>query len=68
MLPSHSAAQGTRWTLQRKASVIEALLNDTLSLEEAFERYALSPEELGQWWRHLQTLENIPALLDIFEA
>jgi len=34
-----------RWTIRRKAAVLEALRNGELTLEEASRRYALSVEE-----------------------
>lgn len=40
-----------RWTIRRKAAVIEALRRGALSLEEVHKRYALSIEELRAWER-----------------
>ena len=59
MSAAHPAVHSERWTTQRKAAVIEAILSDTLPLEEAFERYALSPEELGEWWRAYSSTQPI---------
>lgn len=43
-----------RWTIRRKAGVLEALRRGALSLEEASQRYALSLEELRAWERDLE--------------
>jgi hypothetical protein len=40
-----------RWTIRRKAAVLEALGRGTLTLEQAGKRYALSVEELRAWER-----------------
>jgi hypothetical protein len=42
-----------RWTIRRKAGVLEALRRGALTLEEASQRYALSLEELRAWERDL---------------
>jgi uncharacterized protein DUF1153 len=38
-----------RWTIRRKAAVIQALRSGALTMEEACERYALSVEEMRRW-------------------
>ena len=43
-----------RWTIRRKASVLEALRDGTLTLEQALDRYALSVEEIRSWERQLE--------------
>ena len=43
-----------RWTIRRKAAVIEALHSGLLTLAEACERYALSIEEIRAWERDLE--------------
>jgi Protein of unknown function (DUF1153) len=43
-----------RWTIRRKAAVIEQLRSGTLTLEQARERYALSVEEIRSWERQLE--------------
>jgi hypothetical protein len=43
-----------RWTVRRKAGVLEALRRGALTLEEASQRYALSLEELRAWERDLE--------------
>jgi hypothetical protein len=43
-----------RWTIRRKAAVLEALRSGTLTLEQASERYALSVEELRAWERDFE--------------
>jgi len=40
------AVNTQRWTIRRKAAVLEALGRGTLTLEQARERYALSAEEI----------------------
>lgn len=35
-----------RWTIRRKAAVLEALRSNTLTLEQVRDRYALSVEEI----------------------
>ena len=43
-----------RWTIRRKAGVLEAIRSGALTLEEACQRYALSLEELLAWERDLE--------------
>ena len=40
-----------RWTIRRKAALLEAVRSGILSLEKASQRYALSLEELRTWER-----------------
>lgn len=40
-----------RWTHYRKERLLLGLREGALSLEEAIQRYALSPEELAEWRR-----------------
>ena len=40
-----------RWTVQRKAAVVQAVRTGLLTVEQAAERYRLSPEELRAWER-----------------
>ena len=40
-----------RWTIGRKAAVLEALHSGRLTIEQARERYALSIEEIRAWER-----------------
>jgi hypothetical protein len=42
-------ANTNRWVARRKAAVILAIRAGVISREEAYERYALSPEELAAW-------------------
>jgi hypothetical protein len=42
-------ANTKRWVSRRKAAVVVATRADVISREEAYERYALSPEELAAW-------------------
>ena len=48
--PLHSR----RWTIRRKAAVLEALHSGALTLDQALERYALSVEEIRAWERQLE--------------
>ena len=43
-----------RWTIRRKAAVLEALHSGILTIEQARERYALSVEEIRAWKRDLK--------------
>ena len=43
-----------RWTIRRKAAVLEALRSGALTLEKARERYALSVEEIRAWERDVE--------------
>jgi hypothetical protein len=43
-----------RWTIRRKAAVLQALRSVALTLEQARERYALSVEEIRVWERDLE--------------
>jgi transposase-like protein len=47
-------ANTRRWTIRRKAAVLEAMRSGTLTLDEACKRYALSVEELRAWERQFQ--------------
>lgn len=40
---------GQRWVASRKAAVIEAVRAGRLSLEEAYRRYELCPDEFRSW-------------------
>jgi hypothetical protein len=42
-------ANTKRWVSRRKAAVVVAMRAGVISREEAYERYALSPEELAVW-------------------
>jgi hypothetical protein len=46
-------AHGARWTPQRKADLIAAILGGVITLDEAKARYALTIEELSEWRRGL---------------
>jgi hypothetical protein len=41
--------QSDRWTSRLKATIVEAVLNGTITLEQALERYQLSEEEFRSW-------------------
>ena len=43
-----------RWTIRRKAAVLEALRSGALSIAGASEHYALSVEELRAWERDFE--------------
>jgi hypothetical protein len=40
---------GDRWTIRRKAALIEAVRGGVITLEEACRRYQLSSEEFAGW-------------------
>jgi hypothetical protein len=48
------ARNSRRWTIRRKAAVLQALRNGVLTIEQAGERYALSVEELRAWERDFE--------------
>jgi len=48
------ALKTRRWTIRRKAAVLEALHSGALTLDQARERYALSVEEIRAWERQLE--------------
>ena len=48
------ALKTRRWTIRRKAAVLQALRGGELTLEQARERYALSVEEIRAWERDLE--------------
>ena len=50
-----------RWTSRRKAAVILAIRERTISLQEACERYSLSAEEIAEWERSLDRY-GVPGL------
>ena len=43
-----------RWTIARKLAVVLAVQRRLLSLDEACERYRLSPEEFASWERAIE--------------
>jgi len=43
-----------RWVVRRKAEVVTAVLGGMLSLEDACERYNLTPEEFLSWQRSIE--------------
>ena len=45
----------TRWSPQRKAVVVNAVLSGALSLDEACRRYLISTEEFSCWQRAIET-------------
>lgn len=52
--PELPAVNTQRWTIRRKAALLEALRSGALTLEQARDRYALSAEEIRTWERQLQ--------------
>jgi hypothetical protein len=52
--PELPAVNTQRWTIRRKAALLEALRSGTLTPEQARDRYALSTEEIGSWERQLE--------------
>jgi Protein of unknown function (DUF1153) len=51
----------SRWTPRRKAAVILAIRQRTISAQEACDRYDLSTEELAEWERDLDRY-GVPGL------
>ena len=43
-----------RWTIRRKAALLQALRSGALTLDQARDRYALSVEEIRAWERDLE--------------
>ena len=43
-----------RWTIRRKAAVLQALHSGALTFDQALERYALSVEEIRAWERQVE--------------
>jgi Protein of unknown function (DUF1153) len=43
-----------RWTIRRKAALLQALRGGALTLEQARDSYALSVEEIRAWERDLE--------------
>jgi Protein of unknown function (DUF1153) len=50
-----------RWVVRRKAVVVAAVRNGTLSLQEACRRYHLSVEEFLAWQRAIEA-HGVPGL------
>lgn len=50
-----------RWVVRRKADIVAAVFNGTLSLEEACARYELSVEEFLSWQRAMSA-HGMPGL------
>lgn len=51
-LPPLPPANTVRWVARRKAEVVAAVHNGTLSMREACQRYNLSSDEFLEWERH----------------
>jgi hypothetical protein len=47
-------ANTKRWVIRRKAQVVSAVENGSISLEQACERYSLSVEEFLSWRRAIE--------------
>jgi hypothetical protein len=52
---------GQRWTVKRKAALIEAVRGGWLAIDEACRRYALSVDELLAWERDMDR-NGVPGL------
>ena len=52
---------GQRWTVRRKAALIEAVRGGWLAIDEAGRRYALSVDELLAWERDMDR-NGVPGL------
>src|SRR3546814_21054849 len=44
----------TRWVVRRKAEVVSAVNGGLLNVDEACERYGLTPEDFAGWQRAVQ--------------
>src|SRR5258707_7320967 len=51
-------SSGQRWTVRRKATVIEAVRRGWISIDELTRRYRLSIDEFVAWERDLQDRES----------
>jgi transposase len=52
--PALPTADTKRWVARRKAVVVSAVRNGSLSLDEACRRYQLSAEEFYAWQRAIE--------------
>src|SRR5262245_21119118 len=59
--PSLPPTAATRWSARRKAAVVFAVRNGSISRGDAYRRYLLSPEELAAWEAALDQ-NGIPGL------
>lgn len=59
--PSPSPTDTKRWVVRRKAIVVAAVRNGSLSLQEACRRYHLSVEEFLAWQRAIDAY-GVPGL------
>ena len=48
------AADTKRWVARRKAAVVDAVRNGTLTIKEVCQRYGLSTEEFISWQRAVE--------------
>src|ERR1051325_10942246 len=60
-LPELPSPDTTRWVVRRKAVVVHAVRNGTITLQEACRRYNLSVEEFLGWQRAIEQY-GIPGL------
>ena len=61
MLPELPSPDTRRWVVRRKAVVVHAVRNGTITLQEACRRYSLSVEEFLGWQRAIEQY-GIPGL------
>ena len=55
------ASHTGRWTIRRKAALLDAIRKGGITLEEARQRYSLSIEELRSWERYFER-HGLPGL------
>ena len=60
-IPELPSPDTRRWVVRRKAVVVQAVRNGTITLQEACRRYSLSVEEFLGWQRAIEQ-HGIPGL------
>jgi hypothetical protein len=53
-------ANTKRWVIRRKAEVVVAVRGGLLTLDDACQRYKLTPEEFSAWQRAVEVMTNRP--------
>jgi hypothetical protein len=60
-MPELPPSNVKRWTIRRKAAVLNAIANGVLSRDEACQRYQISEEELASWQQTYES-HGLPGL------
>ena len=60
-IPELPSPNVKRWTIRRKAAILNAIANSEMTREEACQRYQISEEELASWQQTYE-VHGLPGL------